>query len=389
MDHAERRARLARRHAVVPGHRAADVESAAAAMVGLHATDPASLYLSAWARVEGMTTDDLDRALYRERTLVKHLAMRRTLFVVPRELLGVVQAAASERVADSERRRLIREVARNGLHADPERWLAEASAAVLEALVGGRQATSSQLRAEIPLLDGSMVYGGGRTWGGSVPIAPRVLTVLSAAGRILRASNLGGWTTSRPTWASTECWLGHDIDVVPQQEANAALVLRWLRVFGPGTAEDLRWWMGSTLTAVRRALGDLGAVEVEIDGRVGYVMPDDLEPTEPVAAWVALLPSLDPTTMGWFGRDWYLGPHRGQLFDSSGNAGQTAWCDGRVVGGWRQTDAGEVVVDLLEDVGREARSALQDEAARLTVWLGGVRVLPRFPSPLSRSAAGT
>ena len=57
-------------------------------MVCLHATDPATVYLSAWARVDDMTVSDLDDALYVDRSLVKHLAMRRTLFVFPRETLG-------------------------------------------------------------------------------------------------------------------------------------------------------------------------------------------------------------------------------------------------------------------------------------------------------------
>ena len=74
-----------------------------------------------------------------------------------------------------------------------------------------------------------------------------------------------------------------------------------------------------------------------------------------------------------------------QLFDTNGNAGATIWCDGRIVGGWRQDGRGEVDVQLLEDVGREARRAIDAEAARLTGWLAGVRVLPRFPSPLCRS----
>ena len=70
-------------------------------------------------------------------------------------------------------------------------------------------------------------------------------------------------------------------------------------------------------------------------GATGYVLAGDLEPTprpEPVAA---LLPTLDPTTMGWKERDWYLGAHAGRLlFDGNGNAGPTIWWDGRVVGGW-------------------------------------------------------
>jgi hypothetical protein len=88
--------------------------------------------------------------------------------------------------------------------------------------------------------------------------------------------------------------------------------------------------------------------------------------------------------MGWFEREWYLGPYKQDLFDTSGNAGPTAWWDGRIVGGWRQADTGEVVVQLLEDVGAQGTSSLEQEAAALGEWLGGTRVLPKFPSPISR-----
>jgi hypothetical protein len=161
-----------------------------------------------------------------------------------------------------------------------------------------------------------------------------------------------------------------------------------LRAFGPGTEADIKWWLGSTLTAVRKALAAIGAVEVDLEGRVGYVLPDDLEPVEAVEPWGALLPMLDPTVMGWAEREWYLGPHKELLFDGSGNAGPTAWWDGRIVGGWHQNGDAEVVLDLLENVGAEARVILEAEAARLTEWLDGVRVLPRFPSPLQRQMAG-
>ena len=386
IDAEERRARLARRHRLAAGERARDVVEAAWSVVCLHGTDPATVYLSAWARVEAMDVDAVGGALYRERSLVKHLAMRRTLFVFPRAILGAAQAGASERVADTERRRLVRDVERARLHADGERWLNEACAEVLAALAGGREATSTELRREIPLLEGSMTYGEGKSWGGRIPVGPRVLTVLSAAGRVVRASNSGAWFTSRPRWALMEAWLGEPLEAPPEAEGVAALVAAWLRAFGPGTAADLKWWLGSTVKAVRVALADVGAVEVDLDGQTGYLMPDDLEPVEPVEPWAALLPPLDPTTMGWQERNWYLGPHRAQLFDAAGNAGPTIWWDGRTVGGWRQDEAGEVVVQILEDVGGDALRAIEDEAARLTEWLGGTRVLPRFPSPLFRAA---
>jgi Winged helix DNA-binding domain len=387
VDLAERRARLARRHRLAPGCRAGDVVDAARSMVCLHATDPATVYLSAWARVDGMQVADLERALYVDRSLVKQLAMRRTLFVFPRETLQLAQAATGRRLRETERRKLIRDVEAAGLHPDGARWLAEAEREVLAALSEGREATSTELRAEIPLLEGSIAYGEGKSWGGRSSVGPRVLTTLSAAGQVVRASNNGAWTTSRPRWASAKAWLGEEIGKCSEADGVAGLVERWLRTFGPGTVADLRWWLGSTVAAVRRALAELDAVEIELGGQTGYLLPDDLDAIEPAEPWAALLPPLDPTTMGWYERDWYLGPYKDQLFDTSGNAGPTVWWQGRIVGGWRQSDSGEVVLQLLEDIGVEGTRAVEDVAARLNEWLGGTGVLPRFPSPLWSAAA--
>ncbi len=357
---------------------------AARSLTGLHATTPSSVYLSAWARVAGFTTATMDKALYADRTLVKHLAMRRTLFAFPTEDLGTVQAGASARVADSEGRRLVREVEKAGLHRDGAAWLGRAKRAVVEALADGRELTSSQLRQELPVLEGSITYGKGRTWGGEVPVGPRVLTVLSAEARVVRAGNDGPWTSSRPRWTSMPAWTGRPVPEVPGPEGAAALVGSWLSAFGPGTLRDITWWLGGTVTATKRALVDLEAVEVDLDGQVGFLLPDDLEPTPAVAPWPALLPELDPSTMGWAERDWYLGEHRSELFDRNGNGGNTAWWDGRIVGGWAQSEAGEVVVELLEDVGEQGRGALESEAGSLTDWLGGVRITGRYPSPLTK-----
>ena len=388
IDATERRARLALRHRLAPGAHAAGPTEAAQSLVCLHATDPATVYLSAWARMDELAIADLDRELYDERSLVKHLSMRRTLFVFPRETLAVAQSGASDRVAEGERRRLIKDVDKSGLYPDGERWLGQASAEVLAALADGREASSSELRDEIPLLEGAIEYGKGKTWGGMVPVGPRVLTVLSAAGQIVRASNSGAWISSRPRWASMEAWLGEPLDPPPAAEGVAGLVERWLRSFGPGSAADIKWWLGQTVGAVRQALHDLEAVEVELDeGRIGHLLPDDLEPTPAPEPFAALLPPLDPTTMGWYERDWYLGPYKSELFDSSGNGGPTVWWDGRIVGGWRQDDSGAVELQLLEDPGRDARAAIDAEAARLTDWFDGTRALPRFPSPLSKARA--
>jgi hypothetical protein len=139
------------------------------------------------------------------------------------------------------------------------------------------------------------------------------------------------------------------------------------------------------MTQVRQALTQLDPVEVDLDGAPGIVLRGDLAPTPaPAKPWVALLPALDPTPMGWAGRDWFLGPYAPLLFDRSGNIGPTVWWQGRVVGGWARRPDGEVAYRLLEKVGRDATQAVAREAEALSGWIGPVNVTPRFRTPLER-----
>ncbi|WP_395657540.1 winged helix DNA-binding domain-containing protein [Nocardioides sp.] len=388
----ERRHRLARRHALAPGHRAADAVAATRAMTVLHATEAPSVYLSLWARVDEVTVDDVDRALYDDRSLVKQLAMRRTLFVFPRDLLPAAWGSASARVARAQRTRLAKDVVAGGIAEDGAAWVDAACAAVLERLADGSELSAQELREQVPELAGRIEISPGKSYGGVFPIAPRVLTQLGVEAKIVRGRNSGHWRTARPRWTAMESWLGEVPEPAEEREGYAELVRRWLGTFGPGSAADLQWWLGSTAGAVRHALADLGAVEVPLDGgRAGWVLPDDplLDGPEPeVEPWAALLPVLDPTVMGWKERGFHLGPHAPMLFDRNGNAGTTAWWDGRVVGCWVQDPDGVVVVELLEDVGTEGRAALEAEAGRLSAWLGGHRVSTVYPSLAMKQAIG-
>jgi hypothetical protein len=381
----ERRARLGQRHALAPGHRAADPESATRAVTVLHSTEPATVYLSVRARVDGVTVADVDRALYEERTLVKQLAMRRTLFVFPRDLLPSAWGSASARVADTLSVRLAKEVESAGLAADGAAWLQEARVAVLAALADGQALTAQEIRARVPALEARLDLAPGKTYAANVSIGPRVLTQLGVEGLIARGENAGHWRLSKPRWTTMESWLGDVPPAAKADEGYAELVRRWLRSFGPGTEDDLVWWLGATKSAVRGALAALGAVEVSLDGgATGWVLPDDVDPVDPVEPWAALLPVLDPTVMGWKQRDFYLGQHGPQLFDRNGNAGTSVWWDGRIVGCWVQDGAGVVEVRLLEKVSRAAQVALRVEADRLTAWLDGVRVGTVYPSVAMR-----
>jgi hypothetical protein len=383
----ERRARIARRHALAPTARVADPLSAARALTVLHATEPATVYLAAFARGNGVTVADIDRALYEDRSLVRQLAMRRTLFAFPCDLLPAAWGSASARVADLERRRAARDAEAGGLADNGEAWLKEAREAVLARLGDGAELSAAKLRAELPELAGKVRVGSGK-WAAEVSLAPRVLGILGAEGLIVRGRNDGHWRVSRPTWTLMSTWLGHRPEPLDAHHGYAELVRRWLYTFGPGTETDIVWWLGATKTAVRRALADVDAVEVTLDrGLTGWVLAEDVEPVEPEPPWAALLPALDPTTMGWKQRDFYLEPeHAPYLFDTNGNAGSTAWWNGRIIGCWVQDEDGVVRVVLREDPGAEARAALDVEAQRLTAFLDGVRVNTVYASQQMRSA---
>lgn len=395
---AERRGRLAERHLLAaPAATAADV---AGSLVALHATDPMTVYLSAWARSR-CSAEDMDTVLYAERALVRMLGMRRTVFVVPAALTDVVQAACTDDVAKRIRRQLEKDLAGGGVgDGDAGGWLRSVEDGVLRALAArGGGATGAQLSTDEPRLRTQLVYAAGKSYGGSVNITSRVLVLIAAEGRIVRGHRRGGLTSGQFEWFLPEKWLrrgagsGADSAAEPGAglgaglDAGAArteLARRWLTAFGPGLVADLQWWAGWTGAQTKAALAALPVTEVDLDGQTGVALADDLEFPVDAPPVAALLPALDPTSMGWQSRSWYLGPHTPRLFDRTGNVGPTVWWAGRVVGGWAQRASGEVVCRLLEDIGADGEAAVAAEAAALEAWLGASRVTPRFRTPLER-----
>src|ERR1700722_10354495 len=131
---AQRRGRVGERQLL--GAPVATVNEVAGALVALHATDPVTVYLSAWAR-SGCAADQVDAALYADRAVVRMLGMRRTVFVVPASLAGVVQAACTDDVAKRMRRGLVKDLAGGGVgDGDPDGWLRSVEDGVLKALAG-------------------------------------------------------------------------------------------------------------------------------------------------------------------------------------------------------------------------------------------------------------
>ena len=387
IDVAERRARLAVRHRHVAAAHTDDVVALTDGLVALHSTDPVSVYLSAVARMATPSLAAVDAALYDERSLVRHHAMRRTLWVFgheagahgpPRVDGGRGSRSAAPRAHDVRGRghRQARGVAHVGVRGDPR---APGG--------GGADVGAGRSACGCPRSPSRLRWAEARRRESSPRTRGCCCSSASTATSI-RARPTGTWINGQYRWAATSTWWPEGFGAREPQAAAAGLARRWLAAFGPGTRADLAWWAGWNVGVTKRALADVGAVEVALDEGPGYVLPDDVDPAPAAPPSAVLLPGLDPSTMGWKQRAFHLAPDDvALLFDRNGNGGPTAWVDGRIVGGWHQRADGEIALHLTADVGADARAALEARAAELAALLGDVRFRTRFPAPLQAKLA--
>ena len=388
IDPEERRRRIAVRHHLHPAHPAASPTQAARHQVGLHSSDPATVFLSSWARITSVTVPDVERCLDDRPSLHRVLGMRRTLFAVPTDLIPLLHHGCALRPAPGERKRLVGQLEEQGIADQGEAWLDRVADKTMAAIGRRGEAPAMELREDVPELRLTLTFGKGKAWEGKVGISTRVLFLLATEGRIVRTRPRGSWISSQYRWATVDDRIPGGMPDLDPVEARSRLLEHWLLAYGPGTEADLRWWTGWPLRDVRKALGSIDVAEVEVDNGPAFALGDDLEPTPPLSPWANLAPSLDSTVMGWRDRDWYLGDHAGRLFDRNGNAGPTVWWNGRVVGGWAQTSNGSIAYRLLEDIGAQGEACVAERASILEEWMGSTRVTPRFRTPLEKELTG-
>ena len=383
MDVEERRARLAERHRLLPRTRIDDVPQIADDLVALHSTDPPTVFLSAMVRMEHPDIEGVEQALYIDRSLVRHHAMRRTLWVATPGTVRLMHAAATRDLVAPERRRTCKLLAASGI-GDPERWLAEAEAEVLADLRRHGPSTARAVGQRVAARQ-RLHLSPGKSYAAFQSAHTRVLTILGFAGQIVR-TRPSSWINGAYAYAAVEEWLPEGVGEENPRTAAAALAGRWLQRFGPGTTTDLRWWMGWTLSRTRQALADSCAVEVELDGGTGWLAAKD-DPSPDPEPWVAALPGLDPTTMGWKQRDWYLPEAAIESFDSAGNGGPTLWVDGRIVGVWAQTREGQIHTHYFEKVAARRRREIDARIGEIKAMIGQARFTVRFPAPVHNRLA--
>ena len=206
IDADERRRRLLVRHHLA--RPAATVEQVAADMVGLHSTDPATVVLSLQARLDPFAVADLEDALYERRTLLRMLAMRRTMFVVPLDLAAVMNVSCTRALVPVERRKLVALLEEGGVTGDVDAWIERVGDETVAALRAHGPLPASQLTKLVPELSGQLRVAVGKKYEGLIGVSTRMLFLLAAEARIARARPLGTWLSSQYRWVPMDDWIG-------------------------------------------------------------------------------------------------------------------------------------------------------------------------------------
>src|SRR3954454_4153920 len=262
----ERRSRLADRHRLTGATRTDDVAAIADAVVGLHSTDPATVYLSAVARMQHPSIDVVSRALYDDRTVVRHHAMRRTLWVFTPGVARIAHAACTVALAEAQNKRLARMVEDSGIATDGAAWSKSAKADLLVALASMGSATARQLGKQVPSLTEKLqLVVGGRTVN-TQGAHTRLLLNLGFDGAIIRGRPKGSWNASEYPWSVADEWLPGGLTGEDPRDAAAGLARLYLDRFGPATTADLQWWAGWTTGGTKKAIAAAGAVAVDLEG---------------------------------------------------------------------------------------------------------------------------
>ncbi len=355
------------------------IESVVSDIVGLHAGEPTSPYLSLLARQPDMTRDSLDSALFDRKTLVLFRCMRGTVYAVRREMLPVVHAATTRAVVRHARAfALARGVT-------PEVY--EASASRILDLLAEEPLTTNELRGRL---------------GGTVNIAA-LITLLSAEGSLLRDRPRGGWQDRRYTYVPLSKALPDvSLDSITGDNALIELMRQYVRAFGPVTKRDAAWWSGVGVTRVKWALRHLEdeIVEVSLDDSEEIHLMHATDTDELTSATlmegpeVSFLPSFDPLTMGYAERGRYVADeHRPFVFDRSGNVTSVVLVNGKVIGVWdiAEKDSPTVIVTLFQEADAGVREAIERRAGELgRFWFGEDALLEYRESmtPLCERPAG-
>jgi Winged helix DNA-binding domain len=354
-----RRWRLERQHlaARAPKRRLLSVVSE---VCGVHAQVQSSAELQVWARVEGVSPQDVRDALWTRRTLVKSWAQRGTLHLHSARDWPTYAAAL-------------------GSH---DRWWkgawlraiamsAKELRATLDAIrdsLGGRPITREQLAEKVA---------------GKVGPKSRE-RMLSGWGEMLKPASFEGSLLAGPpkgrsvTFVRPDRWL-KGWTVQDGEEAVREVLRRFLAAYGPATREEFARWWGTQPAPAGRVIASMPPgelVEVEVGGARAWARAEDVAgmSAKRPRAGVTLVPGFDHYVVAFRPKEQLVDKrHMNKVFRAAGWISPVVLVDGRAVGVWAHERTGHDVEVSVQPFGRLTaphRKAIAEEADRLGAFLG-------------------
>jgi uncharacterized protein YcaQ len=351
--------RLHRHHLACRAHRQSLV-TVVGDMGGVQAQLMAAAQMSLWARVQDLTPQDVERALWAERTLVKAWCLRGTVHLLPASELPVYAGALQCSALRAEQRWM----ARSGVGPDETAIMTKA---IAEALASGPLTRRQLAERVVNTLGPQARPWVEHSWGGVVKQA-------CLQGLLCFGPNRG----QEITFVRRDQWLP-DLAGLPVAEAEIALLRRYLHSYGPATLPDFAAWTGmlvQDVLPVRQRLGDEVA-EVDIEGKRALLLRQDLpviQATQDDDQTVRLLPSFDAYLLGHRDKGHLVDEaHYKLVYRKAGWLSPVVLVGGRVAGIWSQARRGRrlrVTVESFEEMPSAVREQIAAEAADLGRFLG-------------------
>jgi hypothetical protein len=312
-------------------------------LLAVQAQDPRGARLAIRARSQGLTAEDVDRALTVDRSLLITWLNRGTLHLVAREDYRWLHALTTPPLFVGNARRLAQE------GVTPE--AAGRGVAVIErALADEGPLSREQLRERV-------VAAGVRTDGQALV---HVLMLSTLRGLTVRGPMIDG----RHAYVLVRDWLGH-AEPVDREHALAELARRYLAGHGPAGDRDLARWSGLPL---RDARAGLSAIASELRER-GDGLLDLARPTRVPAQLPPprLLGAFEPLLLGWRSREALLDGNE-SIVTANGLFRPFALVGGRAVATW-SISQGEVALKPFAPMASEEQDALDADAMDVVRYL--------------------
>jgi DNA glycosylase AlkZ-like len=360
------------------------LQSVAGEMGGAQAQVLSAGKVSLWARVSGVTVADLDRALWKDRTLVRAWGMRRTMFLLPAFELGVFLRGTAKRSEYAYRYAAARTASLNRL----DRLLDDVAAMLEEPM------SRNEIAAGLKARGHRLKHREGGGWGDE-RLVPHVemggqwlsigfiLHMMGSKAPVCTGPNAG----NESTYVRADRWV-RDWKDVPQEVAEEKLLAKYLMAYGPATIADFALWMGVYVRDAKPIWARMSPLieEVGAAGVRAWILRSDLrglKGAEVRLPSVRLLPFFDSFLLGHKSHRNVVdeASHR-QVYRAQGWVSPVLLVDGRAQGVWSYEQARDtlnVSVRPFALLSRRVASLVEEEAESLGRFLGAARVQTRYP----------